>query len=493
MGRMKKKQFLSVLLVYVFILTILPVGFIVDKVKAAETHAANYRHYSVLGYDVYESEMYEDYAVLFTEQGYILLDNNNKSTFRSYSKGYSGFMGRSGSDLYFYNFSSKSVEQVNINTGVTTSVKKIDTSNEAFMLDGTIDVKGNQWFTMMDYSQGDPKYYVLRIDSNGNKKTVETPTFAYELEVDSYNNLWFIDGQNQYNVFKVNYSNDKFDIKNTKMDAMVFDLKVNSKGDAFIHNEKGGIFQLKQSASGFELVQQIENKLDGENYPLAEFDIDSNDNIWVVTWNFNADWSQGEPDSIVAKLENNKLIEKYTINTPTNQRFISAFNEKRIIVYAPCQFNSTYIYTFINEAPANSGWVKGSNGKWRYYDPQTGVMKKGWLNDAGIWYYLDGNGEMKTGWSNVGGKWYFHDSKGAMKTGWLSNGGKWYFLASSGEMKTGWLLQGGKWYYLAGSGEMKTGWVQVGGKWYYFYSNGSMASNTTIGGYKLGNDGAWIQ
>lgn len=63
----------------------------------------------------------------------------------------------------------------------------------------------------------------------------------------------------------------------------------------------------------------------------------------------------------------------------------------------------------------------------------------------------------------------------------------------SGAMKTGWLKSGGKWYYLSSSGSMQTGWQKISSKWYYFYSSGSMAANTTIGGYRLGKDGAWIQ
>jgi hypothetical protein len=35
--------------------------------------------------------------------------------------------------------------------------------------------------------------------------------------------------------------------------------------------------------------------------------------------------------------------------------------------------------------------------------------------------------------------------------------------------------------------------MDVDGRYYYLYSNGSMAYNTTIGGYKLGLNGAWIR
>ena len=59
-------------------------------------------------------------------------------------------------------------------------------------------------------------------------------------------------------------------------------------------------------------------------------------------------------------------------------------------------------------------------------------------------------------------------------------------------MKTGWYKAGNTWYYLKSDGSMATGWLEIGGKWYFFYDSGSMASNTTVNGYKLGSDGAWI-
>lgn len=57
----------------------------------------------------------------------------------------------------------------------------------------------------------------------------------------------------------------------------------------------------------------------------------------------------------------------------------------------------------------------------------------------------------------------------------------------------GWRLVSGNWYYFDKSGYMKTGWLQDGGKWYYLDSNGTMAKNTTINGYVLDSNGAWVQ
>lgn len=76
-------------------------------------------------------------------------------------------------------------------------------------------------------------------------------------------------------------------------------------------------------------------------------------------------------------------------------------------------------------------------------------------------------------------KWK-RDSKGW----WNTEGSSW---------SIGWRQIDGKWYYFGQDGYMKTGWVEDNGKWYYLYSDGSMAHDTSINGYKLGLDGAWLE
>ncbi|MCI8675312.1 MAG: hypothetical protein HFJ63_01140 [Atopobiaceae bacterium] len=165
-----------------------------------------------------------------------------------------------------------------------------------------------------------------------------------------------------------------------------------------------------------------------------------------------------------------------------------------------------------------SGWQKDGDTWYLLGGAEDGAMKTGWQKVGGTWYLLDGSGAMKTGWQAANGKWYLLGGAddGAMKAGWQKVGGTWYLLggADDGAMKSGWQLVNGKWYYLGGSndGAMKTGWQAVNGSWYLLggaddgamktgwqidngklyllRSDGSMVSNTRIGGFTIGADGA---
>lgn len=106
------------------------------------------------------------------------------------------------------------------------------------------------------------------------------------------------------------------------------------------------------------------------------------------------------------------------------------------------------------ETIVDYGWIQNKDGSWSYSNDGKTLVKSAWLNDHGIWYYFDANCKIGKGW-----------------------------IKDSSE----------NWYYLNDNGSMKTGWLNDHGKWYYLNSNGTMAKNTTIGGYNIGPDGAWIQ
>lgn len=81
---------------------------------------------------------------------------------------------------------------------------------------------------------------------------------------------------------------------------------------------------------------------------------------------------------------------------------------------------------------------------------------------------------------------------GANKNSWVIKDGKNYYYNENGIKTVGWKYINNNWYYFNSDGVRMSGWQPINKKWYYFYDNGIMACNTTINGYKLGSDGAFI-
>lgn len=142
------------------------------------------------------------------------------------------------------------------------------------------------------------------------------------------------------------------------------------------------------------------------------------------------------------------------------------------------------------------GWIQ-QNGTWYFRYPDGTYQRDSWAKIDNKWYLFDSNARMLTGWQNRNGRYYYLDPSGAMQTGWFQDGGKWYFLNPNptdqeGMMMTGWIQVNGQTYYLDGSGAMVEGWYKVGDNWYYFWpKSGNKATNATIEGFYVDNDGIW--
>ena len=151
----------------------------------------------------------------------------------------------------------------------------------------------------------------------------------------------------------------------------------------------------------------------------------------------------------------------------------------------------------INYSEIVMGWSQNDAGKWQY-GTEEGYLSNGWNKIGKTWFYFNADGTAKQSeWFQENGTWYWFNSNCGAATGWAKVDGEWYFFKGNNAMKTGWEKVDGNWYYMASSGKMVTGWCEVNGKWYYFSkesnSLGQMLYSTTVDGYKLGADGAWIK
>ena len=231
----------------------------------------------------------------------------------------------------------------------------------------------------------------------------------------------------------------------------------------------------------------------------------SSDNAEAENWSIDIDGNTWVLDKgAIYKYDGSDFKEMYTVDRSLDQ--LDVYDENNLIAWC----SDGDVYTTVSEGKAQTdedggvtedtdtkvdttvkaGWDKNTNGTWSFY--KDGAKATGWVNDNGTWYYLDATGTMKTGWVQAGA-WYYLNASGAMQTGWINDNGTWYYCNASGAMQTGWINDNGTWYYCNASGVMQTGWLLDGSTWYYLQSNGAMAANTTINGYVLGANGAWVR
>ena len=238
------------------------------------------------------------------------------------------------------------------------------------------------------------------------------------------------------------------------------------------------------------------------------FDVDADGNIWIIESGY------------VKKFDNTDDFDKvYKVDGSMDA--ISVYDKNNMVVWN----QDDEVYSIIGSKDSDedkddenktTGWVQTSTGAWTFYNTdgtqvkhdwvysggkyyyinRDGIMETGtkWVNPFGNWYLLNTDGSMShSGWVCPFGNWYYLNSNGNIMTGWQYINGSWYYMNSEGTMQTGWQYVNGSWYYLQSNGAMKTGWLNDNGTWYFLNSSGAMLSNTTVNGYKLGSNGAWIR
>ena len=104
-------------------------------------------------------------------------------------------------------------------------------------------------------------------------------------------------------------------------------------------------------------------------------------------------------------------------------------------------------------------------------------LTSGWKQEGTKWTYIKSNGvKAAAEWLTVEGKDYWFDADGYMVVGWIqSSDGFWYYLHSDGHLASNaWIEENGSWYYVGQDGKM-------------------MTSTTTPDGYRVDENGVWVQ
>ncbi|MBN1066002.1 N-acetylmuramoyl-L-alanine amidase family protein [Clostridium botulinum] len=260
--------------------------------------------------------------------------------------------------------------------------------------------------------------------------------------------------------------------------ADIKDDKADNKAHATISNGKIVVYRgqgekevlaqtatLKTKAGWYYTDCEGDSKEDVDHTKDSGYalDVDVEGNLWRLDGGFIYKWDNKDDWDKV-----------YKVDGSMDQ--LSVYNKDNMVVWN----EDDEVYSVIGqkeekedkpEVEVKAGWTQAADGTWTFV--KDGVKATGWLQDGANWYLLNDAGIMQTGWQTVGGTWYYLAGNGAMQTGWQNLGGNWYFLQPSGAMVTGWYNDNGTWYFCDGSGKM--------------------LANTTVNGYVLGANGAWVK
>lgn len=106
-----------------------------------------------------------------------------------------------------------------------------------------------------------------------------------------------------------------------------------------------------------------------------------------------------------------------------------------------------------------------------------GTAAAGWIQDQNGWYYVQADGTRAAGrWLTLDGQDYWFDADAYMAHGWRKfDNGAWYYFHSGGAMA-------------------RNCWIESSGAWFYLGSDGVMMTNTTTpDGYRVDENGVWVQ
>ncbi|NFO77301.1 N-acetylmuramoyl-L-alanine amidase family protein [Clostridium botulinum] len=226
-------------------------------------------------------------------------------------------------------------------------------------------------------------------------------------------------------------------------------------------------------------VQTIELSSKSTNYytdikdmckdDITAIDVDVDGDLWMLDSGAVYKWDNDEDWNKVYKVDG-------------AMEFLSVYNKDNMIVWSD---DDDEVYSVIGakekeeekpEVEVKAGWDQAADGTWTFV--KDGVKATGWFQDGANWYLADAAGIMQTGWKTVNGTWYYLESNGAMQTGWKNVDGAWYYLNPNSD---------------GTRGAMQTGWINDNGTWYFCDGSGKMYANTTVNGYVLGANGAWIK
>ena len=140
------------------------------------------------------------------------------------------------------------------------------------------------------------------------------------------------------------------------------------------------------------------------------------------------------------------------------------------------QIDGTWYYYGEDGTPITNDWAT-YQGKYYYMGEDGTAVVDDWVRYNGKYYYLGADGAaVAEGWVEYDGAWYYMNGKGnPVVNDWVRYNGKYYYLGADGKaVVEDWVYYNGKYYYMGEDGTpVVNGWVYYNGKYYYMGEDGT--------------------
>lgn len=356
---MKNKKVISIFVLYLFLLTVLPMSFIASKVNAEDNNSSNLPTYSY--YNSLYNGLYCDLAVQYKDKTIF----NNRDWYGNYhssnivSKGKTTQItglsdkqaqhlglaqGTYNNKVYFANVINGDIYKVDVNSSEASLYKSAnpmdgEAGNLINFNDIAVDNNGDCWYQFLTTVSGD------NYDTAANVVTKSSSGYHLSTEADN-NDYWYsnmklgkdgsiwvgitnsVNGNKLYRIS--NNTQTKYDLESDG--GFLTNCIADANGNIYVEYYYKPTSDNPTIRSIFKhyilnngklvLKGQINKAID------AEYTEDNNGNIWELR------------DGIISKLVNDSFTSKYKVNS--NYHRISVYDDNNMVVYSGTQ------YTIIN-------------------------------------------------------------------------------------------------------------------------------------------------
>jgi LPXTG-motif cell wall-anchored protein len=345
---MKRKKAIAVMLLYMFVITLLPVEFLTKVVKAETTTNSGVEFNENM---IWAIEAGNGYSWFETLYGFYKISRNGKELVLDYSSyNYLSAIGTKEDSVYLVEENTLGYDLLKSNA-TTKDISRINLPiTDKYIISQTLDTAGYAWFGLIGANAtGEYDYYLMRInpDNVSNYTMTRIPqdmNYIFGMQPDVNNNIWFIDAWSTTDIQNRKIARAYFDASKNAIVTQSFsvdpsigfsiDYQADKNGDFWINDgESRTIKRYKiTSDSKLQLDTQITDSF------ATSLTSDNDGNMWIASLTEPL----GSAPAALMKYENGSFVKKYDLNMLVPA--FSVYNDYNIMAIEYVDFKSYKVF-----------------------------------------------------------------------------------------------------------------------------------------------------